>query len=216
MSKHKPIQPGTRFGHLIVLGEGQPISRVSEGGDWRKDYTSIVMCDCGNIKTVVSSHLIERIRSCGCDYRFEKIRKHNGYVGYKPTRICSIYRNMSQRCSNPNHPHYKDYGGRGITVCNEWRDSFVSFRDWALSHGYKDNLTIDRIDNDGNYDPSNCRWVTIEEQQRNRRSNVKITAFGKTMTLAEWGRDTGIPCSTIKKRLERGVAPETALLRLVG
>ena len=180
-------------------------------------YTSIVRCDCGNVKTVPNSRLRERIRSCGCYvYRFGKIRKHGGCLDYRISRLYTIRANMLQRCYNQNNTHYKDYGGRGIAVCSEWRKSFAAFRDWALANGYRDNLSIDRIDNNGGYSPSNCRWITMDEQKRNRRGCIMITAFEKTMTLAEWSREVGVPSSTIKNRLGRGMTPEKALLKLVG
>ena len=102
------------------------------------------------------------------------------------TRIYQEWQGMKGRCNNPHDPRYDRWGGRGIKVCDEWQNSFEAFYNWAMANGYKDDLTIDRIDNDGNYEPSNCRWATQQEQSRNRSSNIKITIGNSTRTLMEW------------------------------
>jgi hypothetical protein len=122
---------------------------------------------------------------------------------------------MKQRCNNPGHVAYERYGGRGVKVCDEWSKSFEAFYHWAVSHDYADNLSIDRIDNDKGYSPENCRWVNKIFQQNNRRSNIYITAFQKTLTVAQWARETGIKESTIRFRLLKGIDGETALRRTV-
>jgi hypothetical protein len=108
---------------------------------------------------------------------------------------------MKDRCYNEKTKAYKDYGGRGITVCDEWRNDFEAFLKWALDNGYRDDLTIDRIDVNGNYEPSNCRLVTMKEQANNRRSNNKILYDGKLFTLAEWSEIIGIPYHVLYDRL---------------
>lgn len=115
-------------------------------------------------------------------------------------RISVIHSNMIQRCTNPKHPFWNTYGGRGISVCEEWRNQ-KAFRIWAMSNGYSDNLTIDRIDNDKGYFPDNCRWVTIKKNCNNRSTSHKVTAFGKTMSLLEWSEYLGISYNTLKKRV---------------
>jgi hypothetical protein len=122
---------------------------------------------------------------------------------------------MIQRCANPNDSSAYLYGARGISVCLEWRESFETFEAWALSHDYAPDLTIDRKDPDGNYEPENCRWITNAEQQGNRRNNHRVTAFGKTQTIAEWMRDSGIASATIIRRLKLGWLPETAVSKEV-
>ena len=102
------------------------------------------------------------------------------------TRPYDIWQNMKGRCYNPHNPRYDRYGGRGITVCDEWKEDFNAFYEWSVQNGYSDDLTIDRIDNDKGYSPDNCRWATQEEQARNRESNIKITIGNATKTLKEW------------------------------
>lgn len=116
-------------------------------------------------------------------------------------RLDVIHSNMIQRCYNPASTFYHRYGGRGITVCEEWRHSRRAFKEWAKANGYADNLTIDRIDNDGDYSPQNCRWVTMETNCNNRASCHFITAFGETHSLKEWSEILGISYNTLKKRI---------------
>lgn len=111
---------------------------------------------------------------------------------------------MKCRCYNPNHTFYKNYGGRGITICDEWKNDFMCFYEWASQSGYKKGLTLDRIDNNKGYSPQNCRWVTRKEQGRNQRTNHKITINGETRLLCEWEEISGISSKNIIKRLRRG------------
>ena len=110
---------------------------------------------------------------------------------------------MKTRCTNPNHEAYHNYGGRGISICDEWMNDFQAFYDWAMANGYSDDLSIDRIDNDGNYCPENCRWATDKEQCNNQRSNHLITYNGKTQTIKQWAADLGIKRVTLQARLTR-------------
>jgi len=122
------------------------------------------------------------------------------------SRLHAIWTAMQTRCRNPNQPNYKHYGGRGVTMCQEW-DHFEPFREWALSHGYADHLSIDRYPhNNGNYEPGNCRWATREEQNRNKRTNHMITWLGEAKCIADWAEDPRFPVSakTIVSRLKRG------------
>lgn len=115
-------------------------------------------------------------------------------------RLDIIHSNMIQRCTNPNNSFYNRYGGRGITVCPEWKTR-KNFRSWAYSHGYSDDLEIDRINNDGNYEPSNCRWVSTKENCNNRSSCHYVTAFGQTKSMKQWSEELGISYNTLKKRV---------------
>lgn len=134
--------------------------------------------------------------------------------GQKGTRLYRVWKDMIARCENPNHKYYKDYGGRGIKVCAEWRNSFITFRKWALTHGYKHYLTIDRIDNDGDYKPENCRFATMTIQNRNSRQNKFIIIGNKKKLLIEWAEQAGLKYHTLWRRLHRGW-PESRLLEPV-
>ena len=132
------------------------------------------------------------------------------------TRLYRIWANIKTRCYNSNIPNYKRYGGRGITMCEEWKNNFQSFYDWSMSHGYSDELTLDRIDNDGNYEPSNCRWVTMKEQDNHRSNNVILTLNGESHTIPEWSEILGIKQHVIRNRINRGWSVENTLMRKVG
>ena len=120
--------------------------------------------------------------------------------GMSGTRLYSVYRDMKDRCHNPKNRVYKNYGGRGITVCDEWRNNSKSFLDWALSHGYSDDLTIDRIDNDKGYSPDNCRWATASEQADNRRTSIRLQYKGEIKSLNEIARIENISYDEAKYR----------------
>ena len=162
---------------------------------------SVCVCTCGNEVVVNNSKLVSgHTRSCGCIVREQKptIRHGESY-----TRLHSIWRCMKGRCNNPNDPAYHYYGARGICVCREWNRSYEAFAKWARSHGYTDELTLDRIDVNDGYKPSNCRFITKAEQQRNRRDNHLITYKGETHCLEEWARITGINSGTLNSRINR-------------
>lgn len=131
--------------------------------------------------------------------------KHKSkYNGLSTSRIYKIYRAMLNRTRNKKTSTYKYYGGRGIKVCEEWQNNFLNFYNWSINNGYNENMTIDRIDVNGNYEPSNCRWVTLQEQANNKRNNHLITYQGKTKTISEWCKYLNINRSIISSRLEYG------------
>lgn len=119
------------------------------------------------------------------------------------TRIYKIWETMKNRCYCTGQTSYKHYGGRGITVCDKWRHNFQEFYNWAMSNGYSEELTLDRINNDGNYEPDNCRWVTMKEQCRNKSSNRLLSYKGKTQCLSDWAAEIGIDRRTIAKRIDK-------------
>lgn len=122
-------------------------------------------------------------------------------------RLYRIWADMKRRCKNSDRPNYKNYGGKGIRVCQEWENSFDSFREWALNNGYSDDLSIDRIDNDGNYEPSNCHWATAKEQANNKRNNFLISYKGETRTLAQWCEVFGLERNVVAMRIYRDNIP---------
>ena len=198
---------GKRFGRLVVIRRAET--------DKNKAVRWICLCDCGNTKVVSGPHLRNGdTQSCGClrrelvGIRSAEIARHVGINnkkhGMRGTRLYNIWQGMKARCLNINSKYYKRYGFRGITICDAWRDSFEAFRDWALANGYRDDLTIDRIDNGGNYCPENCRWITMKEQQNNRRSNRFITYNGKTKTVSQWASEIGVSTGMLYHRLDAG------------
>lgn len=179
---------GLKFGRLTVLG-------IDDKPGYKTYWNC--QCECGNVKSVRSDSLqCGAIKSCGClKAEYDKINLAHTQCketmrrrGYKSTgtRLYNIWSGIKKRCLNERDASYDRYGGRGITVCDEWKNSFEAFHDWALSHGYADDLTIDRIDNSGDYCPENCRWATTETQCRNRRSNIIIKIGNSSRTLKEW------------------------------
>lgn len=139
-------------------------------------------------------------------------RYDDEFRGIAKTRLYYIWSHMKQRCYNENETNYHKYGARGIKVCGEWLDDFMAFRKWALSNGYRDDLTLDRIDFNGNYEPSNCRWATYIQQANNTRKNHLLTFNGETHTLTEWSRIVKIKRPTIERRINKyGWSVEEAL-----
>jgi len=152
---------GQRFGKLVVLRKTD-LRRKGK-------ILWICQCDCGNMHQAMSSRLISgHTKSCGC-YQREKITEMNLTHGGSHSRLYSIWASMKTRCSNPNYKKFDYYGGRGITVCHEWQESFETFRDWALANGYRDDLTLDRKNGDKGYFPENCQWATWSEQRLNQK-----------------------------------------------
>jgi len=188
---------GRRFGRLSVIG-------VDDRGT-RKTYFWC-KCDCGTVKSIRGDGLLSgSIVSCGCKKReqdrinLEANHKHK----MSHTRPYEIWQGMKGRCYNPHDTRYDRYGGRGITVCDEWKEDFAKFYEWALNNGYSENLTIDRIDNDKGYFPENCRWVDQETQARNRASNVRIKIGNATKTLTEWCEIFELDYKTVFARYRR-------------
>lgn len=131
--------------------------------------------------------------------------------GLSQSGLHRTWRHMKTRCMNKKSPDYHNYGGRGISICDEWKNNFQSFYDWAMASGYAANLTIERINNDGNYEPSNCRWATKAEQTRNRRNVVKLSYNGRTLSCAEWSAELGLSPGTVNNRLHKGWSVEECL-----
>jgi hypothetical protein len=183
---------GQRFGRLVVEG----YSHTKNGKThW------VCKCDCGKRVTVISDSLRRgKTRSCGC-YRDEVSSEVHKVHGMRQTRMYTIWKDMIKRTENPSEKSFKDYGGRGIKVCEEWRHNFQSFYDWAIKSGYNETLSIDRIDVNGNYGPNNCRWATQKTQCNGKRNNVRVKYNGETLTLQQWSERIGIKYYTLRNRL---------------
>lgn len=180
---------GQQFGRLTVLCDSG--ERYSDGG-----IMWTCQCSCGNFINVKTSNLTSgHTKSCGC-----LLKKH----GESNCLLYYIWRNMKNRCNNANNQEFHNYGARGITVCQEWMDSYEVFREWAMQNGYGEGLSIDRIDVNGNYEPSNCRWVSMKAQQNNRRNNHYVTIDGITHTIAEWSEIYGTKPYLIYGRIGDG------------
>ena len=163
-------------------------------------------CDCGNTHIAHKGLLLSgNIKSCGCLQHEEEYRKVNSERqkthGMTNTLLYKCWNSMKNRCNNPKMENYSIYGGRGISYCKEW-EHFEPFMDWALKNGYKEELSIDRIDVNGNYEPNNCRWVTLKQQARNRRGTYFITYNGETHCLTEWAEILGFKRVTLQKRIK--------------
>lgn len=185
---------GQRFGRLVVIGV--------DDRNTRKTYF-YCQCDCGAVKSIRSDGLLSgAVRSCGCMKREQDRTNLTANHKHKMshTRPYEIWQGMKRRCYNPHDARYDRYGGRGITVCDEWRDDFSAFYRWALDNGYADNLTIDRIDNNKGYSPENCRWTDFETQCRNRTTNIRITIGNATKPLTEWCEIFELDYQTIHAR----------------
>lgn len=205
----KPIEvmpKGSQWGHRTLLEDGL-----------HSRHMVLCKCKCG-IESRVSCKTLRRRRRTGCAkcalldsdafHGDSQLRDNNNY------RIYCVYRSVLARCNNPNSRAYPRYGGRGIHICDEWADSYEVFRRWALSNGYAENPTLDRYpDNDGNYEPGNCRWATMKEQSRNRSTSRFIQAFGETKILHDWSEDERcvVGRTTLGCRLGVGMEPEIAM-----
>lgn len=198
---------GKRFGKLVVTG----LSHFVVDKHGHEKWLVLCDCDCGTKDHPVRVYNLNSgmSKSCGC------VTKQNG--GLKPRsnkqqkheskcRLYKIRQGMIDRCNNPNNKAYKNYGGRGIRVCDEWsgNDGYVNFRKWSMSNGYNDAFSIDRINNDSDYSPDNCRWVDRKTQANNTRVNLRITYKGETHTAMEWGDIYGISGHKIARRYNAG------------
>lgn len=181
-----------------------PIAEVSERAkDGSKQW--LFKCQCGQFVKVAPARVISgHKQSCGC---LQNADRHGVYK----TKLYKCWSKMKTRCYNKQHDRYKNYGGRGITVCDEWLHDFQAFHDWAMANGYQEGLTIDRIDVNGNYEPANCRWATWREQSRNRTTNRLVTLHNETHCIVEWAEITGISQKVIANRIRANWPVEKAL-----
>jgi hypothetical protein len=191
-----PLPAGTRVGRLVVI-RALP------------HYRYLCVCDCGKTCSVLKSQLkLNRTRSCGCLHR-EELSQRSIRHGWAGTPEYESWHGMIQRCTNPKNSNYKDYGARGIAVCARWLDFSAFLSD--VGPRPSPLHTLERINNNGKYEPGNCRWATRKEQARNTRTSRRLTAMGKTLTVAEWAERAGLKYTTLYRRLRAGWIAEEAI-----
>ena len=197
---------GWKFGKLTVIKRVPSLPKSPTTTRW------LCQCDCGNRREVNKNNLVNsHTQSCGCYAReLSRGNKTGETHGQSRTRLYYTWQSMKQRCYDINARGYQHYGARGISVCEEWL-TFENFYAWAQTSGYKETLTIERKDVNGNYEPENCTWVTVAEQNSNKTTSNILELNGMRRNLTEWSRLLKIPTSTIVNRLNRGCSPKEAL-----
>jgi len=207
--KNSDIPIGSRFAQWTVIG---PFINVKDGRNKSQVYYPCA-CDCGwEAMVSVRSILSGKSKSCGCTASRSTIGETMRTHGMSDTDIYKRWAGMITRCTNPKQCNWKNYGGKGVTVCREWRD-FAKFYEWAMKHGYQPYLELDRINNNGNYEPLNCRFVTGGRNARNKSTSVFVTAYSETKCLEDWFVDPRcVVCpSSYRRRIRKGWLPEKAL-----
>ena len=203
--KRTHVAQGDRYGRFTIVREVESVN-------YKRRF--LCRCDCGNEKIVKLGDMkFGGTISCGCYCRENNrklISERSTTHGLSHTPLYKVWLGMKSRCYNPNATPYKNYGGRGITVCEEWLEH-EPFYKWGMANGYESGLTIERINNDGNYEPGNCKWATYREQANNNRRNTKVQIGDRTESLTTWLRLLGLSSSTIYKRLNKGWSAEKAL-----
>lgn len=170
----------------------------------------LCLCDCGKSKIVVGTSITNgHVKSCGC-LKKEMLAEKNFKHGFCGTGLYQCWQDMKKRCYDKNRAQYKDWGGRGISVCEDWL-SFENFKIWAVKNGYQPGLTIERVDNNGNYSPENCKFIRKQDQNSNRRNTVVISFDGKNMNIEQWAKYLGLKRGTFDSRLKRGWSIEKAI-----
>ena len=201
MILHDTINIGDKIGRWEVLSPADPVIRNN-----KKIRRWLCRCECGTERVVRELSLKqETSKSCGCLHKeiaSEACRANMTTHGMSNTRLYAIYKHMCNRCYRPTDSRYSLYGGRGITVCDEWLDSFEAFYNWSIKNGYNDSLSIDRKDFNGSYTPDNCRWANDYEQSNNRSCNKNYTYKDETHTISEWAKIFDMPYKKLWKRLE--------------
>lgn len=214
---------GQRFGRWVVIGRGH--DRQEPNGKWKPYW--VCKCDCGNVREV-DQHTLRRggSSSCGClqkEISSKNLKAgqvtHGGSVRGQAERLYKIWTDIKKRCNNPNSWAYRWYGGKGVRVCAEWEKDYAAFRRWALENGYdpqaeKGQCTIERIDVNGDYCPENCKWIPFKDQAHNKTNTVRYSYKGKSMCLAEWAQESGMPLSCLTDRIyNRKMTIEEALTK---
>lgn len=219
---------GKKFGKLTVLSLSHKKQLYKNGNKDGNSLYYYCKCDCGNNKIVLKSRLKNgKTKSCGCLRKEtsvlngkkgakktgDKLRKYNK----KEKVISAIFNSMKQRCYNKNCSAYKNYGGRGIKICDKWlnnKNGIKNFINWAINNGYQEGLTIDRINNNGDYCPENCRWITMKEQNKNKRSNVIIKINNEEKCISEWAEIYNLNDATVRRRFKVGDKNERLIRKI--
>lgn len=205
--KHVDIS-GNKFGRLTAV--------KVDHSDGHSNFW-LCKCDCGNLIVVRLQHLRQGMtKSCGCLQReMRKTRGERSKIGERTRThglsshpLHNVWNGMKSRCYNHNHKYFHRYGGRGISICNEWKDNFLDFYNWCVNHGYKDGMTVDRIDNDGDYKPSNCRLVDYVKQANNKSNTIYVIHNGKSYTISDICKITGLKRRTVYERVKKGLSFE--------
>lgn len=203
-----------KFGRLTVVSLAYKVQRYKTNGQrggYREFYNCL--CDCGNTCVVEKWQLIKGCtKSCGC-YKREFAQSSFSTHNLTNHRLYNTWCHMKGRCYNSDNKAYSNYGGRGITVCDEWKNDFQAFYNWAMANGYKEDLTLDRIDVNGNYEPDNCRFTTMKVQQNNKQNHFYITIYNRTQTLAEWCEEKKLDYNKIMARIQSGWTIEDAFTK---
>jgi hypothetical protein len=208
-----PDRIGLRFGRLLITERGPSRSGTTDSFWW-------CLCDCGNIVLVRWRSLKGgATQSCGCYQKECAIRSQRAtFLKHDLSKdaLYGVMQGMKNRCYKTDDPHYSRWGGRGIYICDEWKENFLAFYEWAQQSGYKKGLSLDRIDNDGPYSPNNCRWATREEQMNNTRHNKYITFEGKTLSVTQWSKHLNVKAKILRQRLQRGWSDEEVITTPLG
>ena len=207
---------GKQYGNWTVISYSHSV----DNSKFRKDKNAfvkdvrhymLVECICGTVRSVRKDGLTSgSTKSCGCTNR------RNSTHNLSKTKLYYTYQGIKRRCYNSKSEQFKNYGGRGIKMCDEWLNDSESFFEWSKRNGFSEELSIDRINNDGDYSPENCRWVDMRTQSRNKRTNVHVTYKGKTQLLVDWAKEKGMNRGTLSSRLNSGWTLEDALETPVG
>lgn len=205
------INEGDKYGRLVIIKEVEPIKRKSYN-----ERRVLCKCECGKEKVVSLHPLLKgKIKSCGCYLKELAIIRGKNFLKYDKeatkSKLYSIWHGMKCRCNTTSSGSYQRYGAIGVKVCDEWNNDFISFYNWAINNGYQEGLTIDRIDSDGDYEPSNCRWVDYASQANNRKTNVRLYYNGESHTIAEWSNLLNISRNVLYNRKKKGWSNEKTL-----
>ena len=217
MSKSKLLEKGQKFGELVIIKLHHKKQYIDKKGVIRNREYYLCQCDCGNIKVIEKSQLTTgHTKSCGCLQKKITSKKHKTH-GLSKNKIYFIWCSMKDRCYRQNSNDYLNYGGRGITICDEWKNDFKTFYQWAINNGYKEGLTIERINVNDNYKPSNCTWIENALQSKNKTNSHYLTYNDKTQIIEDWAKEMKLNNgATISGRLKRGWSIEEALTTPLG